>query len=154
MTYARSMQDSVVLPDGKVLVIGGNSSGIQFSDEGTQLFPEMWDPDTGQWTRLAPHSKPRNYHSTALLLKDGRVASMGSGLCGNCATNQKNGEIFEPPYLFNGDGTRAARPQILSGIAEAVAGDAINFTATTDVESFSMVRLVALTHHHLSLIHI
>ncbi len=148
MTYARSMQDSVVLPNGKVLVIGGNSSGVQFSDEGTQLYPEMWDPVTGQWEVLAPHAKPRNYHSTVMLLKDGRVAAMGSGLCGNCATNQQNGEIFEPPYLFTVDGTRAARPAIASGPAEAVAGDALSFSASTGVQSFSMVRLIALTHHH------
>lgn len=148
MTYARSMQDSIVLPNGKVLVIGGNSSGVQFSDEGTQLFPEMWDPATGEWEILAPHTKPRNYHSTAMLLKDGRVAAMGSGLCGNCATNQQNGEIFEPPYLFNNDGTRATRPEISAGPAEAVAGDALSFAASTGVQSFSMVRLIALTHHH------
>ncbi len=148
MTYERSMQDSVVLPNGQVLVIGGNSSGIQFSDEGTQLFPELWDPDTGQWQVLAPHSRPRNYHSTAMLLKDGRVAAMGSGLCGNCATNQRNGEIFEPPYLFNNDGTRATRPQIASGPAEAIAGQALQFSATAGLQTFSMVRLMALTHHH------
>ena len=148
MTFARSMQDSIVLPNGQVLVIGGNSSGIQFSDEGTQLFPEIWDPETGQWTTLAPHSKPRNYHSTAMLLKDGRVAAMGSGLCGNCATNQQNGEIFEPPYLFNTDGTRAVQPQILAGASEAVAGEVIGLSADPGIESFSMVRLVALTHHH------
>ncbi len=147
MTYARSMQDSVVLPNGKVLVIGGNSSGIQFSDEGTQLFPEIWDPQTGQWDILAPHSKPRNYHSTVMLLKDGRVAAMGSGLCGNCATNQQNGEIFEPPYLFNGDGTLASRPVISSGPAEAIAGEALSFSASAGVQSFSMIRLMALTHH-------
>lgn len=148
MTYERSMQDSIVLPDGKVLVIGGNSSGIQFSDEGTQLFPEMWDPQTGSWEILAPHRRPRNYHSTAMLLKDGRVAAMGSGLCGNCATNQQNGEIFEPPYLFNADGTRATQPVISSGPAEAIAGDALSFSATAGIRSFSMVRLIALTHHH------
>ena len=148
MTFARSMQDSVVLPDGQVLVIGGNSSGIQFSDEGTQITPEIWNPDTGQWTSLAPHSKPRNYHTTSVLLKDGRVAAMGGGLCGNCATNQKNGEIFEPPYLFNPDGTRAVQPQITGGTAEAIAGDTLSLTATSGMQSFAMLRLVAITHHH------
>ena len=148
MTYARSMQDSVVLPNGEVLVIGGNSSGVQFSDEGTQIFPEIWNPETGQWTVLAPHNKPRNYHTTALLLKDGRVAAMGGGLCGNCATNQQNGEIFEPPYLFNANGTRAVQPEIASGASQADAGDTISLTATAGMESFAMLRLVALTHHH------
>ena len=148
MTYARSMQNSVVLPDGKVLVIGGTSVGKQFSDSGTQMIPEMWDPKTGQWSVLAPQNVPRNYHSTALLLKDGRVAAMGGGLCGRCLINQKNGEIFEPPYLFNDDGTRAVQPQITSGPEEAIAGESLTFSATPGIASFSMLRLVAITHHH------
>jgi len=148
MNFARSMQNSVVLPDGKVLVIGGTSAGRQFSDEGTQLIPEIWDPQTGQWETLAPHNVPRNYHSTALLLKDGRVASMGGGLCGGCAVNQQNGEIFEPPYLFNDDGTRAVQPEILGGPEEAIAGESLTFSATPGLASFSMLRLVAVTHHH------
>jgi len=42
MNHARTMQNSVVLPDGNVLVIGGNSTGIQFSDNGSQLTPFSW----------------------------------------------------------------------------------------------------------------
>lgn len=150
MNFPRSMHNTVVLPDGKVLVVGGNSSGIQFSDDGTQLTPEMWDPATGQWQSLAPHSVPRNYHSTALLLKDGRVAVMGGGLCGGCATNHQNGEIFEPPYLFNPDGSAAARPTISGGAADATAGSTIALTGSDDITAFNMLRLVALTHHHSS----
>jgi len=148
MNFPRSMQNSVVLPDGDVLVIGGNSSGVQFSDDGTQLIPELWNPDTGQWQNLAPHSVPRNYHSTAMLLKDARIASMGGGLCGGCATNQRNGQIFEPPYLFNEDGTRAAQPNIEGNDIIASAGDSITIDGSADITRFNMLRLVALTHHH------
>lgn len=148
MSFARSMQNSVVLPHGEVLVIGGNSSGTQFSDEGTQLTPEVWNPDTGQWTSQAPLSVPRNYHSTALLLKDGRVASMGGGLCGDCLTNHQSGQIFEPPYLFNTDGTEAVRPSIDGNDIIASAGDTINISGSPNITEFNMVRLVALTHHH------
>ena len=148
MNHARSMQNSIVLPDGKVMVVGGNSSGIQFSDEGTQLTPELWDPDTGVWQELAQHSVPRNYHSTGLLLKDGRVASLGGGLCGGCPTNHQNGQFYEPPYLFNADGTPATRPAINSGEAIASVSDVINLQGSTDLVKFNMVRLVALTHHH------
>ena len=43
----------------------------------------------------------RTYHSTALLLKDGRVLSAGGGACGDgCAANHLDGQIFSPPYLF------------------------------------------------------
>ncbi len=148
MANARTMQNTVVLPNGEVLVIGGNTSGKQFSDEGTVLTPEIWSPDTGEWREVAPHQKPRNYHSTALLLQDGRVISMGGGLCGLCKTNHQDGEIFEPPYLFDGVGQKADRPSINNGPASAQAGDAITLTGSDDIVKFNMVRLVAVTHHH------
>ena len=150
MNLPRSMHNSVVLPNGEVLVIGGNSTGVQFSDDGTQLVPEIWNPDTGVWSTLAPHSVPRNYHSTALLLKDGRVAVMGGGLCGGCATNHQDGEIFEPPYLFDANGNPAARPSITAGVSTGNAGDTVSLTGSDDIVEFNMLRLVALTHHHTS----
>ena len=148
MNHARSMHNSVVLPDGKVMVIGGTSAGIQFSDQGSQLTPELWDPETGIWQELAQHIVPRNYHSTALLMKDARVAALGGGLCGGCPTNHKNGQFYEPPYLFNSNGTPATRPTIINGEAIAAVGDVINIQGSTDIVKFNMVRLVALTHHH------
>ena len=148
MKHARTMQNSIVLPNGEVLVIGGNSSGKQFSDQGSVLTPEIWNPNTNQWREAAPHQKPRNYHSTALLLQDGRVISMGGGLCGACKTNHQNGEIFEPPYLFDAVGEPAPRPAIDNGPASAKAGDTITLTGSDDIVAFNMVRLVAVTHHH------
>ena len=148
MNHARSMHNSVVLPNGKVMVIGGNSTGIQFSDQGSQLTPELWDPETGVWQELAQHIVPRNYHSTALLMKDARVAALGGGLCGGCPSNHKNGQFYEPPYLFNADGTPAVRPTIINGEAIATVGDVINIQGSSDIVKFNMVRLVALTHHH------
>jgi len=148
MHHGRAMQNSVVLPNGEVLVIGGNSSGRQFSDEGTVLTPEIWSPETGQWTELATHSTPRNYHSTALLLQDARVISMGGGLCGECATNHQNGQIFDPPYLFDATGLEAERPTISNGPETTFAGDTISLTASDDITRFTMVKLAAVTHHH------
>jgi len=119
------------------------------SDQGSIVVPEIWNPDTELWSELAPHEWPRNYHSTALLLKDGRVISMGGGLCGdNCPSNHQNGEIFEPPYLFNTDGTLATRPTLNGVPATTVPGATLSVTGSADIESFSLVRLVALTHHH------
>jgi len=139
---------SVVLPNGEVLVIGGNTSGIQFSDSGTVLEPELWNPQTEQWRQLAFHDKPRNYHSVALLLKDARVLAAGGGLCGNCQTNHQNGEIYSPPYLFNPNGTPAQRPAITDGTANAMPGDTVSITGSDDIVKFNMLRLVAITHHH------
>lgn len=148
MQYKRAMQNSLVLPNGEVLVIGGNSSGQQFSDDGTVLVPELWNPDTQQWRSLAPHEKPRNYHSTALLLQDATVISMGGGLCGGCPTNHQNGEIFEPPYLFDAAGNYAERPEITNGTQIALPGDAVRLEGSDDITTFNMLRLIAITHHH------
>jgi len=148
MKNARSMQNSVVLPNGEVLVIGGNTSGRQFSDDGSILTPEIWNPDSGEWREGASHIKPRNYHSTALLLQDARVISMGGGLCGACKTNHQDGQIFEPPYLFDELGLMAARPSIDNGPLTASAGDALTLTGSDDIVEFNMVRLAAVTHHH------
>src|SRR6185437_115048 len=56
----------------------------------------------------------RAYHSTAILLRDGRVLLAGSGDAllesGAPAPDQRNGELFSPPYLFKG-----ARPKITNG---------------------------------------
>ena len=71
MIHARKFQNGVMLPTGEVLVIGGNTSGQKFSDNGAVLPAEQWDPQTGQWSELAAMAVGRNYHSTALLLNDG-----------------------------------------------------------------------------------
>jgi hypothetical protein len=47
---------------------------------------------------MAAQTAPRIYHSTAVLLPDGRVLSAGESH-GSLA---QTGEIFSPPYLFNG----------------------------------------------------
>jgi len=38
----------------------------------------MWNPNTGNFTVMAPEAEPRNYHSAAVLLPDDRVFSGGS----------------------------------------------------------------------------
>jgi len=148
MSGKRAMQNSVVLPDGKVIVIGGTTEGVQFSDENSIYSPEIWDPDTGQWSVVAPHTKPRNYHSIAILLKDGRVLSAGGGLCGSCLTNHPDGQVYSPPYLFDEAGELAARPSIESGESVAIPGQSISIQGSDDIVEFNLVRLVAITHHH------
>jgi hypothetical protein len=63
----------------------GNSSGAGLVDLNAGVYAaERWNPATGTWTTMAAQSQTRQYHSTALLLPDGRVLSAGGGLCGTC----------------------------------------------------------------------
>ncbi|WP_222598154.1 galactose oxidase-like domain-containing protein [Lentzea tibetensis] len=146
MANARAFANSVVLPDGKVLVVGGQSFAVPFSDEKSVLVPELWDPANGKFTPMAPMAVPRNYHSVANLLPDGRVFSGGGGLCGECATNHFDGQIFSPPYLLKADGTPRARPVIVSAPPATAPGAKITVRTEKAVKAFSLVRTGASTH--------
>lgn len=144
MTSARTMHNSVVLPTGEVVLVGGNINGRRV-DADAVLEAEMWDPATGEWTSLAALSKPRHYHSIALLLPDGRIMAAGGGGCGSCPINHPNAEIFSPPYLFDGN-QPAVRP-IMFGVPEtADYGDTIGVQTDGPVSNFSLVRLSSVTH--------
>jgi galactose oxidase len=146
MTYPRTFANSVVLPNGEVVTIGGETYGVPFSDADSVLNPEMWNPATGRFTVMAPEAEPRNYHSVAVLLPDGRVFSGGGGLCGSCSTNHPDGQIFTPPYLLNSNGTLRTRPVITSAPSAAATGQTISVTTGGRVSSFSMVRYGESTH--------
>jgi galactose oxidase len=146
MANRRAYGNSVVLPDGTVLVVGGQSRPVPFSDATSVLEPELWNPVTERFTALAPMAVPRNYHSVAVLLPDGRVFSGGGGLCGSCGTNHPDGQIFTPPYLLNTDGTPAPRPAITGAPATVATGGAITLSTDRAVTGFSLVRLSSTTH--------
>ncbi|WP_327350641.1 discoidin domain-containing protein [Streptomyces sp. NBC_01304] len=147
MAYARSFANSVVMPDGKVATFGGQSNPLPFSDATSAMTPEIWDPATGKFTRMASMAVPRNYHSVASLLPDGRIFSGGGGLCGDCATNHADGAVFTPPYLLNADGTEKTRPVITGGVpARAANGAQLTVTTDSSVASFVLVRAGAATH--------
>jgi galactose oxidase len=146
MAYRRSFISSVVLPDGSVVVLGGQAHAKPFTDTAASRAPEVWNPSTGTFTILAPEAVPRTYHSVAVLLPDGRVFSGGGGLCGNCTTNHLDGQILTPPYLLNSDGSEKARPGIASAPATTSHGSTITVRTSGSTPRFSLVRTSAVTH--------
>jgi galactose oxidase len=147
MTYQRAFSNSVVLPNGNVVVIGGQSIPEPFTDSAAILVPEIWNPVTQQFSLLNPMQTPRTYHSTALLLPDGTVFVGGGGQCGvGCPQNHLNAEILTPPYLLNANGTAATRPVILSATTIASPGGTLSVTTGGAVSSFALMRLSATTH--------
>jgi YVTN family beta-propeller protein len=148
MAHARKYHNGVMLPNGEVLVVGGNTSGRKFSDDGAILAPEIWNPITGAWREGAPMMIPRNYHSIALLLTDGRVLGAGSGYNSNSvpASTHQDGQVYSPPYLFNSDGSLAARPGINSGPGLVEVGDTFNVTTSDAIAYFSLIKMSSTTH--------
>jgi len=147
MNYPRAMHNSVVLPNGQVIISGGQTYVKIFSDDRSVLMTELWDPQTEKFTNLRALSIPRNYHSFSLLLPDGRVLIGGGGLCDfNCSTNHLDAQILTPPYLFNADGSTATRPTITSAPSQVGYASTVQVTTGGQVSAFALIRLSAVTH--------
>ena len=141
MAYGRYMHNLVVLPDGTVMAVGGAPSVSQTTHAGSTT-PEIWDPDTGAWTPMAAQVEPRDYHSIAFLLPDGRVVSAGGGRW-STGLDELNAEIFSPPYLFKG-----ARPTITGAPAAISYGAGFSLTTpdAAGITKVSLVSMAAETH--------
>jgi Malectin domain/Domain of unknown function (DUF1929)/Bacterial Ig-like domain/Bacterial Ig domain len=144
MSFPRSYQNLTLLPDGNVLASGGmtDSDGVDLTK--AVLPAEIWSPTTEKWTTMASLANGREYHSTAILLPDGRVLMAGGGqLPGSGAVDQTNAEIFSPPYLFKG-----ARPTITAAPGTVQYGS--QFTVTTpdaaSITKVALIRTPSVTH--------
>jgi hypothetical protein len=148
MAYARRQMNATLLPDGKVMVTGGSSSG-GFNDASLAVLPaEIWDPATGSWSAMASMQVLRMYHSVALLLPDGRVVTAGGGRPpATNASDQPNAQIYSPPYLFKPDGTPANRPVITSVPTSLAYGQPFFVsTPSTNINQVNLLRLGSVTH--------
>lgn len=105
------------LPTDDILITGGarDYRGKGGSDNFESY---LYHPGSDRISQVADHEVGRNYHSSAILLPDGRVLTVGSDpLYGN-PENSKVGkfenrlEIYSPPYLFRADGQEITRPVI------------------------------------------
>ena len=147
MAFARAFANGVALPNGQVLIVGGQTIPAPFSDANAIFIAELWDPKTNLFTQVAPIASPRVYHSVGLLLIDGTVFNGGGGLCAPCTTNHFDAQIWQPPYLFNADGSKATRPVINSiSTATVVVGGKITVAMNAAVSSFALMRHGATTH--------
>jgi hypothetical protein len=147
MFRARRMVTSTVLPDGKVLITGG-TSGTGFNDQTHAVFSaELWDPTAEKWTELSSMRIFRVYHSVALLMPDARVLVGGGGEGAN-GTDERNIEMFSPPYLFKSDGSLATRPTISSAPASVTYGASFQISSpdAAGISSVALVRQGTVTH--------
>ena len=151
MAVARRQSNATILADGKVLVTGGtNALGFNSPPSNAAvLAAELWDPATEHWTTLARMAHYRIDHSTALLLPDGRVLSVGSGAPAAAGlTDDYTAEIFSPPYLYNGDGTLAARPIITAAPVSVTYNQSftVQTPSPTSLRKVMWISLASVTH--------
>ncbi len=141
MAFPRSYHNLTILPDGSVLATGGTRV-TDPTDQSQGVFAaELWSPETETWTTMASNQVVRVYHTTALLLPDGRVVMAGSGRFGG--VDELSAEIYSPPYLFKG-----SRPVVSAVPAQVPYG--FSFPVVTPdaarIAAVSLIRLASVTH--------
>jgi Domain of unknown function (DUF1929) len=139
---------AVLLPNDTVLATGGSSDyrGRGASDVRQARF---YDPRANSFLPAADPTVGRGYHSSALLLPDGRVATFGSDPQFSDRKNTVPGrfeqrvEVYSPPYLFHGE-----RPAISGGPREVRQGGTARFRVrhAADVTEMRLMRPSAVTH--------
>lgn len=150
LNVPRAYENTVLLPDGSMVTVGGGvgertdvgNYGATQSDKRVELY----DPGTDSW-RLGPAQQEfRTYHSTALLLPDGRVWSAGDdgnplGPNGEKSTSD-TAEIYSPPYLFAGP-----RPRIKHAPAQLGYGDTFKVRTSDATEQQAVLIAPGATTH-------
>jgi N-acetylneuraminic acid mutarotase len=125
MGTARENHTATLLPDGRVLVVGGYSVTSTNPNGTTLASAELYDPATGTWSATGSMSTARESH-TATLLPDGRVLVVGGYTVtfvnpnGTDSTQRDSAELYDPA-----SGTWTATGKMVYG-----GGTAIGDTAT------------------------
>lgn len=143
MNFARTNVNAVVLPNGKILIVGGHSNGQKWSP--TPVLPtEIYDPATDTYETTASLNFPRQYHSVCILLPDGRIFAAGGVAPGTADADQHSMELYTPGYL-----TGASQPVITT--APTVFTFGATFTVDTpqaaEIDSLVLIAPMAVTHH-------
>ncbi len=161
MGHPRYYAYGVLLPNRQIFVLGGRHGGTHHGAPGIpQPGPpggpgesdppqdprairetELFDPGTEQWRPAAAMQIDRLYHSSAILLPDGRVMTAGSNPAPKI--NELRIEIYRPPYLFQGP-----RPTIQDAPAQVAYGQevAIRSPQANQIEEVALIHPASTTH--------
>lgn len=148
MSTGRIELNSVLLPNGRVLLSGGSVHNETPDDAGKAA--DVYDPSNNSMTSGGTAAFSRLYHSTAVLLPDATVASLGSnpGARGKYVSSI---EIYTPAYLYDANDhlISSGRPQITSVSATTLeygAGFTVDYTSGSAISSAVLMRPGSTTH--------
>lgn len=107
MPMPRVMSDMLILPDGDILIINGAERGTAGYNNARSPVtrPVIYRPKNNRFSVMKASSTPRLYHSSAILMTDGRVLVGGSNphayynFTGVEFPTDLSLEAFYPPYL-------------------------------------------------------
>lgn len=143
MSAPRQNHNSIILPDRKILVIGGNN------DNGPCNVPELLDSDTLNWETFENETTgmdiARNYHSTALLLPNAKIF-LGGGRVTDGGDVEDDTErritIFTPYYLLDG-----TQPMIGNAPTEVTYGEEFSISlGDYAIDSMAFIKPMSVTH--------
>ena len=167
LNNARWFSSAVPLPDGTIMAFNGSdidgviAGGYESPVRQAELFTPTRNGHNGTWKRMASGKHDRTYHSSAVLLPDGRVLVGGHAPIPNGDRKAENApdvpgvrnspnnfhdasfEIFTPPYA-----TRTDRPTINS-YEPVLAHDTTTAVGVSDpgsVDSVVLMRNPSTTH--------
>jgi hypothetical protein len=173
LAYQRWLLNTVLLPDTRVLVLGGERQYLgQGCSELPALYPEVFDgsqPPGGQrWRTMLAGTIIRDYHSTGLLLASGRVLTAGGeyrdyvpeAVCSNPPpfTSRKSTatdyEILQLDFVACGN----PRPVILGTGGTGPSGEVYKYGSSyvvdygglpvgATIERVTLLRVGSVTHH-------
>jgi galactose oxidase-like protein len=142
---------AVLLPTGHVLINGGvrltmGTQGPELLDDNAVLSPELFDSDNGVWSTLPPGSVPRNYHSSAVVLPDGRVWTAGSNKNTwlGAAFVERRIEILSPWYCY----PTVDRPVIINApsLIRPAQTFELHASAARSIVRIALLRTGSVTH--------
>ena len=145
MSQSRVEMEATLLPNGKMLVDAGSAQDENAATASLQT--EIYDPVSNSFSSADSNAFARLYHNIQLLLPDGTVLLAG----GNPAQGvfESHIEIYQPPYLFNADGSPASRPQAATSAPSSITYGQSFTLSTPDASTISSVVLMkagSVTH--------
>lgn len=147
MALARGRLNAVILPNRRVLVLGGGgwNPTPPPGQAIPRLTPELLDPVALTWEQAGDQRHPRIYHAVAGLLASGQVYSAGGEDQPGFPSSEHTLEVFSPKYMFVG-----GAPAITSAPAAIGYTGTFNVGVTTfgsPVERVVLIRQSSVTHH-------